>query len=161
GDGFEVKVNGVRVEQPPLASLYDSAAGGRGSSPGNEAMQRQASPYVELNRTWKTGDTVELKLPKSLRLEATPDNRQVAAIMWGPWVLAGDLGPGRERRGATAEERAAEDAAALAQVPVLVAADRPVTDWVSPVGSRRGDFRVQNVALAPFYRTHRRNYSVY
>jgi DUF1680 family protein len=174
GDGFEVKVNGVRVEQPPLASLYDSGAGGRGNSPGNEAIQRQASPYVELNRTWKPGDTVELKLPKSLRLEPTPDNRQVAAIMWGPLVLAGDLGPRRERRGATAEERAAEDAAALAQVPVLVAADRPVTEWVSPAGSRRGDFRVEHVArtlgqpsnsmdvpLAPFYRTHRRNYSVY
>src|SRR5215831_6190650 len=174
GDGFEVKVNGVRVEQPPLASLYDSGAGGRGNSPGNEAIQRQASPYVELNRTWKTGDTVELNLPKSLRMEPTPDNRQVAAIMWGPLVLAGDLGPRRERRGATAEERAAEDAAALAQVPVLVAADRPVTEWVSPAGSRRGDFRVEHVArtpaqpsnsmdvpLAPFYRTHRRSYSVY
>jgi DUF1680 family protein len=123
---------------------------------------------------WKTGDTVELNLPKSLRLEPTPDNRQVAAIMWGPLVLAGDLGPRRERRGATEEERAAGDAAALAQVPVLVAADRPVTEWVLPSGSRRGDFRVQNVArsparpsnpidvpLAPFYRTHRRNYSVY
>jgi DUF1680 family protein len=174
GDGFEVKVNGVRVEQPPLASLYDSGAGGRGNSPGNEAIQRQASPYVELNRTWKTGDTVELNLPKSLRLEPTPDNRQVAAIMWGPLVLAGDLGSRRERRGATAEERAAEDAAALAQVPVLIAADRPVTEWVTPAGSRRGDFHVEQVArtlaqpsnpmdvpLAPFYRTHRRNYSVY
>src|SRR5215831_9288929 len=174
GDGFEVKVNGVRVEQPPLASLYDSGAGGRGNSPGNEAIQRQASPYVELNRTWKTGDTVELNLPKSLRMEPTPDNRQVAAIMWGPLVLAGDLGPRRERRGATAEARAAEDAAALAQVPVLVAADRPVTEWVTPADSRPGDFHAQQVArvvarpsnpmdvpLAPFYRTHRRNYSVY
>src|SRR5262249_17326548 len=165
GDGFAVKVNGVRVEQPPLVSLHDSVAGGRGNSPGNEAIQRQASPYVELKRTWKTGDTIELNLPKSLRLEPTPDNRQVAAIMWGPLVLAGDIGPRRERRGATAEERAAEDAAALAQVPVLVAADRPVSEWVTPAGSRRGDFRADqvariltrpsnpmDVALAPFYR---------
>jgi len=92
----------------------------------------------------------------------------------GPLVLAGDLGPRRERRGATAEARAAEDAAALAQVPVLVAADRPVTEWVTSADSRPGDFRAQQVArvvarpsnamdvpLAPFYRTHRRNYSVY
>ena len=34
----------------------------------------------------KTGDIVELSLPKSLRLEPTPDNRSVAAIMWGPLV---------------------------------------------------------------------------
>src|SRR5262249_24025158 len=174
GDGFAVKVNGAHMEQPPLASLHDSGAGGRGNSPGNEAILRQASPYVELKPTWKTGDTIELSLPKSLRLEPTPDNRQVAAIMWGPLVLAGDLGPRRERRGATPEERAAEGAAALAQVPVLVAADRPVTEWVKPTGSLRGDFRAEQVArvfarpsnpmdvpLAPFYRTHRRTYSVY
>src|SRR5262249_21597855 len=174
GDRFEVKLNGVAVQQPPLASLYDSGAGGRGNSPGNEAIQRQASPYVELKRTWKTGDTVDLKLPKSLRLEPTPDNRQVAAIMWGPLVLAGDLGPRRDRRGATPEERAVEDAAALAQVPVLVAADRSVTEWVTPSGSHPGDFRVQqgarvlaqplnpmDVPPAPFFPTHRRNYSVY
>src|SRR5262249_1158145 len=101
GDRFQIKVKGVSAEQPSLGSLYDSGAGGRGNSPGNEAIQRQASPYVELKRTWYTGDTVDLRLPKSLRLEPTADNRQVAAIMWGPLVLAGDLGPRRERRGAT------------------------------------------------------------
>jgi DUF1680 family protein len=151
GDGFAIKVNGMRVEQPPLASLFDANAGGRGAAPGNEATLRQASSYVELKRTWKTGDTIELSLPKSLRLEPTPDNRQVAAIMWGPLVLAGDLGPRRERR--DGEERA--------QVPVLAAAGRPPSEWVVPVESRPGDFRAQQIALAPFYRTHRRNYSVY
>jgi hypothetical protein len=177
GDGFAITVNGVRAEQPPLASFHDAVAGGRGAAPGNEATLRQASPYVEIKRMWKTGDTIELSLPKSLHLEPTPDNRQVAAIMWGPLALAGDLGPRRERR--EAENRDAEavrlaEAARLAQIPVLVAAERPLAEWILPVGARPGDFRVQNVArivsqpapatdiaLAPFYRTHRRNYSVY
>ncbi len=171
GDGFVVKVNGERIEQPPLSSLHDAGAGGRGNAPGNEAIQRQTGSYVELKRTWKTGDTIELSLPKSLRMEPTPDNPQVAAIMWGPLALAADLGPRRERRGQ--EDRAADEAA-LAQVPVFVAAGRPVTEWVTPAGSRPGDFHVQplaripaqpanptDVMLAPFYRTHRRNYSVY
>src|SRR6516162_6631599 len=134
GDGFEIKVNGIRVEQPQLARLHDATAGGRGASPGNEAVSRQASSYVELKRTWKTGDTIELGLPKSLRLEPTPDNRQVAAIMWGPLVLAGDLGPRRERR--EAENRTAET---NPQVPALVAAGRPPAEWVVPAGGRPGD----------------------
>jgi hypothetical protein len=166
GDGFAVKVNGEIVAQPPLASLRDAAAGGRSGAPGNEATL-PAGTYVELKRTWKTGDTIALTLPKSLRLEPTPDNKSVAAIMWGPLVLAGDMGPRREGR--------AENAPAPA--PVLVAADRPVADWVVPNGTRAGDFRVSQVArmpgpagysaipsdvrLAPFYRTHRRAYSVY
>jgi DUF1680 family protein len=163
GDGFTVTVNGALVEQPPLASLRDFAAGGRSGAPGNETVV-QSSSYVELKRTWKSGDTVVLTLPKSVRLEPTPDNKQVAAIMWGPLVLAGDLAPRREgRRGAAAE----------LPIPVLVAADRPVSEWVV-AGSRPGDFRAQQVAripgqssapadvsLTPFYRTQQRTYSVY
>ncbi|HEX7545339.1 MAG TPA: DUF6805 domain-containing protein, partial [Gemmatimonadaceae bacterium] len=149
--------------QPTLASLRDLNAGGRGGAPGMEATQ--ASSYVELKRTWKTGDTIELTMPKSLRLEPTPDNRSVAAIMWGPLVLAGDHGPRREGR---------RTDPAAAPIPALVAADRPLDSWVVAAGTRQGDFKAQNVArvfgqasgsgdvpLAPFYRTQRRRYSVY
>jgi uncharacterized protein len=166
GDAFVVKVNGAVVEQPALASLRDPSAGGRSGAPGNEAV-RQSSSYVELKRTWKTGDTVELTIPKSLYLEPTPDNRSVAAIMWGPLVLVGDLGPRRDGRGSTA-------ASAETPVPMLVAAERPVGEWVVPTGARPGDFRASqvarvagqgsgptDVALTPFHRTHRRTYSVY
>ncbi len=30
--------------------------------------------YVELKRTWKTGDSVSLVLPKTLRIEGLADN---------------------------------------------------------------------------------------
>src|SRR5262249_28425684 len=115
-------------------------------------------------RTWKSGDTIELALPKSLRLEPTPDNRQVAAIMWGPLVLVSDWGPRREGPGA----------AAAAPVPVLVAGERPIAEWIAPASGRTGDFVAAKVAriraqpapatdvtLTPFYRTHGRAYSVY
>jgi DUF1680 family protein len=163
GDAFVIRVNGAAIEQPALASLRDLNAGGRGGAPGMEAAQ--ASSYVELKRTWKAGDTIELTLPKSVRLEPTPDNRRVAAIMWGPLVLAGDHGPRREGR---------RSDPAAAPVPALVAADRPIDSWVVATGTRQGDFKAQNVArvfgqagaagdvsLAPFYRTQRRTYSVY
>ncbi len=163
GDAFVIKVNGAVVEQPSLASLRDLAAGGRGGAPGMEASQ--ASSYVELGRTWKNGDTVELTMPKSLRLEPTPDNHTVAAIMWGPLVLAGDDGPRREGR---------RNAPPPPPVPVLVTSDRTPDSWVVARGTRQGDFKAQNVArilgqsgsagdvtLAPFYRTQERSYSVY
>jgi hypothetical protein len=162
GDGFTVKVNGEPIAQPPLASLRAGSAGGRNM--GTDDATLQPSTYVELKRAWKSGDKIELSLPKSVRLEPTPDNKQVAAIMWGPLVLAGDHGPRREGRMSQAIEP-----------PVLVAASRPVTEWVVPTNTRVGDFRAQqvgrapaaptapptDVALTPFYRTHRRTYSVY
>lgn len=162
GDGFAIKVNGAVIAQPPVASLHNAAGGGRGNAPGNEAGE--PSTYVELKRAWKSGDTIQLALPKSLRLEPTPDNKSVASIMWGPLALAGDHGPRREGRAT----REAEPA-----VPVLVAADRPLMSWVIADGEP-GNFRAAGVArvpmqggaagdvvLTPFHRTSRRLYSIY
>ena len=177
GDAFVVKVNGARVDVPPLASLRAGSAGGRNVP--TEDAATQFSSYVELKRQWKTGDTIELALPKSLRLEPTADNARVAAIMWGPLVLAGDIGPRRERtegRGQTATAAAGNPPPPPPpDVPMLVAAERPLTDWIVARSTRPGDFETTEVArlaaepsappakvaLAPFYRTHRRRYSVY
>jgi DUF1680 family protein len=161
GDGFTVKLNGTPVEVPTMASLRPGAAGGRAL--GNENTQSTASTYVEIKRTWKAGDIVEVTLPKTLAYEPTPDNDSVGAIMWGPLVLAGNFGPRSEgRRGGPPPT----------PIPVLVAADRPVDQWVVPSS---GDFVARSVAkfpaepsrfggdvtLTPFYRTHRKRYSVY
>ena len=121
----------------------------------------------KLKRTWKTGDTVELTIPKTVRLEPTPDNKSVAAIMWGPLVLAGDHG--RAARAAPRSAAARADSRARRG-----RASRLPIGWC-PTGSRAGDFRANQVArdsrtdiggrrtspLAPFYRTQRRTYSVY
>jgi len=136
GDGFSVEINGTAVKDLP--------------APGS---------YVEATRTWKSGDAVRLSLPKTLRLEATPDNRRAAAILWGPLVLAGDLGPEPPR--GTAERAPRQES------PVFVAGDRPVTDWIKPVASKPGTFksegvgRDRDVELVPFYRLHHRTYSAY
>jgi DUF1680 family protein len=161
GDGFAVRVNGASVEIPTMASLRPGAAGGRAL--GNEDSQQLPSTYVEIDRTWQTGDVVEVTLPKTVVYEPTPDNASVGAIMWGPLVLAGNFGPRSEgRRGGPPP----------APIPVLVVGDRPVKEWVVRNGD---DFVARGVAklpgepaaaagdvpLTPFYRTHRKRYSVY
>jgi DUF1680 family protein len=162
GDGFRVAVNGQNVEQPPLATLRAGAAGGR--NVGIDTTSLQPSSYVELSRTWRSGDRIDVTIPKSVRVEPTPDRRDVAALMWGPLALAADHGPRVDGR---------DESAPAPPVPVVVAADRPLSEWLVP-GTASGDFRAQGVArdpaqpaavgdvsFAPFYRTHRRRYSVY
>src|SRR5215813_1490601 len=138
GTGFTIKVNGISVKDV--------------SQPGS---------YVEVKRTWKNGDTVTLALPKTLRIEPTPDNPNRVALMWGPLVLAGDLGPERERRGGGGQPRPT--------IPSFIS-DRAVTDWLQPVAGRPGDFQAigrdlddqaKEVSVIPFYRLHRRTYEIY
>jgi DUF1680 family protein len=135
GEGFTVSINGKSVKGLP--------------GPGS---------YVELKRTWKTGDIVSLVLPKKLHVEGLADNERRAALMWGPLVLAADLGP--ERRGGPAE------------FPSLVTAEKPMTEWLQPVRDKLGIFRTVGVGrtidgqasevdFVPFYRLHRRTYSIY
>jgi len=118
-----------------------------------------APGYADLTRMWKSGDWVTLRLPKSLHLDPLPDNPRRAAIEWGPLVLAGDLGPQPQRGGG---ERALQEPA-----PVLVAADRPVSDWLKPVAGRAGVFRTsgvgrdRDVEMMPFYQLQHRTYTAY
>ncbi len=112
---------------------------------------------------------VEVTLPKSLGLEPLPDNPRRASVMWGPLVLAGDLGPERAR-----ERTEGEAIEPPPKVPVLVAADRPVAEWIKPVAAVPGSFKsdgvgrepdaagqARDVDLVPFYRLHRRTYATY
>src|SRR5262249_47420426 len=81
------------------------------------------------------------------------------AILWGPLVLAGDLGPEPPRR--AAERTPPQDS------PVFVAANKPVGDWLKPIAGRPGDFKTdgvgrdRDVELVPFYRLQHRTYTAY
>jgi hypothetical protein len=67
----EVKVNGR-----PLEAVAD---------PGS---------YLAIRRVWKDGDTINLSLPMTLRTESLAGDDSVAAALYGPLVLAADLGAG-------------------------------------------------------------------
>ncbi len=158
GAGWSVKINGeaLAVESPAAAR----SAGGDARR-GTSSSTPPASSFVEVKRTWQTGDTIALTLPKTLRLEPLPDNPRRVAILWGPLVLAGDLGPDGDVRG---REPGVNP---LDQVPVFVAAERPVADWLKPVPGKPGCFRSEGVGkdrevdFVPFYQLHRRTYGIY
>ncbi|MBX6331337.1 MAG: glycoside hydrolase family 127 protein [Gemmatimonadaceae bacterium] len=168
-DGFSVKVNGEDVTHDAAAAHASEAQPRRraGGAPG-----APVGSYVEVKRTWKSGDVVEIVLPKTLRLEPTPDDPRTAAIMWGPLVLAGDLGPEPPHvRGADEDDR---PTLGRPMVPVLVAADRPVDEWIERVPGTPARFRTKGVGrephangaahdveLVPFYRLHERTYAAY
>ena len=121
-----------------------------------ENVNAKPGSFVEIRRSWKNGDRVELKIPMSLRLEPLPDNPNRAAVLYGPTVLAGELG--------------SEDEAGVANlilVPALITEDRPLAQWIKPVAGEPSTFRTvgvgrpRDVTLSPFYRMHNTRYVVY
>jgi DUF1680 family protein len=60
------------------------------------SLQAVADPgsYLAIRRVWQDGDTISISLPMELRQEALPGDDSVTAVLYGPLVLAADLGPG-------------------------------------------------------------------
>ena len=57
-------------------------------------VARSTNPgsYVDLSRTWRDGDTVELKLDMRVTADHAPAAPDIVAFTYGPLVLAGALG---------------------------------------------------------------------
>jgi hypothetical protein len=60
------------------------------------ALEAMAAPgsYLALRKTWADGDTITLSLPMELRQEPLPGDESIVAALYGPLVLAADLGAG-------------------------------------------------------------------
>jgi hypothetical protein len=116
----------------------------------------QPGNFVAIKRTWKTGDKVEVNIPFSLRLEPMPDDSNRVAVMYGPLVLAGDLG--------AVSDSALKDAM---YVPVMMTVKRDPSTWMKPVKGKPNTFmtintgRPRDVELKSFYATYSRRYSIY
>ena len=70
--------NGARV-------IINGKETGVSSSPGS---------YLILERAWKDGDRIDVEFHMALHLHPMPDNPSIAAVMYGPIVLAGKVQKG-------------------------------------------------------------------
>ncbi len=109
--------------------------------------------YIEVKRKWGSNDRVELTLPMSLHTEAMPDNPNRIAFLYGPLVLAAQLGKDKPDP--------------VLGTPVLLTDNRNVNDWVKPVPGKPLTFKMQGVGkpfdatLVPVYTIYDQFYSVY
>ncbi len=91
--------------------------------------------YLTLLRKWKSGDRVELELPMTLRSEPLADDRSLQSFVYGPLVLAADLGG----EGLTEELVSNHQGPQVAKVPmaspVLQSGGKALLAWMKPAGS--------------------------
>lgn len=149
----------VRVRVP-----YWATRGVSVSINGKKQEVRAApSSYLTLDRTWNDGDKIHMAMPMSLHLAPLPDEPATQAVMYGPLVLAGNLGS----KGLTHDliyGPLGPDGARVIPVPALTGSgDAP--DWVEPVKGQTLGFQTvgqrNEIDLVPFYRLFDTRYTVY
>ncbi|HWS88868.1 MAG TPA: beta-L-arabinofuranosidase domain-containing protein [Pyrinomonadaceae bacterium] len=131
---------------------------------------RRPGGYVALKRVWRDGDTVEVRLPMTLRAEPLPGNPDVVALLYGPIVLAGRLGRAGLTPGADiiVNERTYGDVLnEKVEVPVLSGDVKEVVSRVKPSAGEPLTFRTEgigrphDVTLIPYYRVAHERYNLY
>jgi DUF1680 family protein len=124
--------------------------------------------YFTIRREWRDGDTVAVRLPMSLHVEPLPGMPGTVSILYGPIVLAGELGTqGLEDVKPYVQDQLAQAKIPAPPVPAFVceAADLPA--HIAPVEGQPLTFRTQaigkpdDVTLIPYYRMHHQRFSVY
>jgi DUF1680 family protein len=123
----------------------------------NDQMQPSTSgcgSYAILTRKWKSGDTVEISMPFSLRTEGFKDNPNRFAILNGPLVLCAQVDPRRPFPAIVADE------------PTLLASLKPVPGKANTFSGPAtiflsADETAHGVTLGPFYKASDENYEVY
>lgn len=129
-----------------------------------------AGGYFVLDRTWRNGDRVAIKLPLSLHLHAMPDDPTLAAVMYGPLVLVGRLGaegltPDVLRAEPTKPRTVPEYKEKPIPAPELRAQGAEPSVWIHRVSQRALEFRTtgqaRDVTLIPLHTIFDERYAVY
>jgi len=138
------------------------------------AVRQQPGSYIAVERTWKAGDRIELTYPMGLRLVPANDNPNIAAIAYGPIVLAGEVG--KENMTGTAPfhnpadpyQYYGYDYAIPDNIPhALQTQGETIRDWLKPVAGKPLTFETvapkggKSVELEPYYKVHQQRYVVY
>jgi DUF1680 family protein len=126
----------LRVRIPSWAAGAELRINGTPS-----AVPTTPGTYAVIDRTWASGDVVDVSTPMALHRESTPDNAAVQAVQVGPIVLAGAYG--------------STNLSALPTLnPATIAATADPLQYTATASTG-------GVSLLPFYRMHGQRYTVY
>lgn len=121
--------------------------------------------YATIERTWSDGDRVEVDLPMSLHLQAMPDDPNLAAIMYGPLVLAGILDPGEGHETRFTDDKQDKFAKTDYTEPIRLTGPMDNLDsWIKPTGAPvtfTTTGQETAITLIPLNRVANQRYGVY
>lgn len=130
-----------------------------------QAVETAAGSYATLNRHWRDGDVVEVKLPMHLHAAPLSDAPELQAAMYGPLVLAAQLGDQGLSHDVIYGTSGPTPDRLKPAIPEVNAGSEQIESWLEPVQSERLAFETtgqqETVKAIPLYRLIKERYSVY
>jgi len=133
-----------------------------------QPIRAEAGSYLRLERSWRNGDVIEVTMPMSLHLHRMPDDEKMVSIMYGPLVLAAELGTEKltEEMQYVSNQRSQHNAPAI-EVPQIVADVNDMLMSINAVDGESLTFRTdgigrpEDITLVPFYKLYGQRYNLY
>ncbi len=140
----------------------------------NVAYSAHPSSFVGIDRTWKKGDVVVIKLPMHNTIEYLPNVSQYIAFMHGPILLGAKTGT-EDLRGLIANDSRfgqypGGKKLPIDKAPILVEDNiKTIADKLVPVKDKPLNFTlnvkmvnpIDQITLEPFYKIHDSRYMMY
>ena len=142
----------------------------------NVTYSAHPSSFVCIDRTWKKGDVVEIKLPMHNSIEYLPNVPQYIAFMHGPILLGAKTGT-EDLRGLIANDsrfgqHPGGQKLPIDKAPILVEDEddiKKIADKLVPIKDKPLNFTlnvkminsINQIKLEPFYKIHDSRYMMY
>jgi DUF1680 family protein len=131
-----------------------------------QAVTAQPGQYAAVTREWKDGDTLLVETPMALHTEMLPHSSDYVSILYGPIVLAGELGAdGLTPRDFT--NQFMNPRKRMADAPVLIGPVSDIASHLKPLPGEPLEFisngliKPNDVRMVPFYKLYNERYTVY
>lgn len=141
---------------------------------GKEVPVSAKNEFTVIDRLWKKGDQIKVKLPMQINMEMLPDGSNWGSFKYGPVVLAAvtdstdlyGLVANDSRMGHVADGKFLP----VDEAPVIIKKDDKFLDEVKPVPGKELTFSASsiihplsyaNVKLVPFFSIHDARYMIY
>lgn len=123
------------------------------------------SGYYTISRVWKAGDTVKVKLPMALHTYTARDSENKVAFLYGPVVLAGELGTENFPTADLVNDHTSLDSYTGIDVADLVVDDKNPDTFIKLENSDTLEFSMsaggQTIKLVPYADLHHERYTLY
>ncbi len=129
------------------------------------AVSVNESGYYTISRVWSEGDTIKVTLPMALHTYTARDSENKVAFMYGPVVLAGELGTENFPKTDLVNDHTSLDAHTGIEVADIIVDDKNPDTFIRLTDPETLEFTMsangQTITLVPYADLHHERYTLY